>query len=777
MRRQQLTSCLLLLVLSLWSCSLPVWSGDDDLEVRRWDRLELVNGKVFEGELVAESPLEITFRQKSSDDEAGIEFSLPRSDVRRLLRRNPPEAVYKLRLRNFDPSSFDLQRALGLWCQEVDLEKNAISHLEDACRLRPQVEEIYDLLIPLYDARAASGIAVFDDREIGTVLEAIRSGIDNPWLRKRAVDGLLSIGDRIGAILILEEISAASGDGEEEIAARARLAVLLQETGKEEEARRWARRLRESGAAGRFPGVLILEARWLLGDRSSGDLAAGAMLEERVQSLLERDASVGEAHLLLGSLRLLEDRVEESIAEFKKAFRAGAVDAVAAVTFALAFARSGDSTKALELISAARTSERVAIEWRLVEVYIQENLGQYDDALLLLEDILASEEASWQARILALTTRQRLDPDVTIDGEIEKILLAHGSNDSAFAECSLHLGDMALRSGDISGARRWLEYALRAGSRTPETWLRLALAQRGPGGDDRRALEALDTALKERPDDPDLLNALGDLRYRQGDLEGARKSFDRVVGTYPRKMREEEAGPLPPALRYAISSRQLALRAIEEELWIDNFDRNDGAQVLNNWIERETFGIDIGLLANSVRFDGVQRFQPDGLTMVVRPLTTPRLSGIRATMRLRVGNVPVRVALRIEDDSGTGLILFRDRDGIIGYTLTGRGDPVVVRSDSPGEDSEEQKLVKTVWPADARAHTLEIRLGNDDKSGASIYFDGSRVARKIPFRMRRLRSLNAGVSTQAELDVSFSLDLERFEVFRRKARSDGERQY
>lgn len=753
-------------------------NNGEDFEIRRWDRLELVNGKVFEGDLVAENEFQITFRQKTSDDNSGIEFSMQRSEVKRLLLRNPPEAVYKLRLVGFDHLSFDSQRSLGLWCIDALLSKEAIFHLEEACRLKPAAEETYELLLPLYDQRREiSGNVEYDDREIGTLLVAIRGDVSDPWLRKRAVDGLLSIGDSTGAILLLEEIAGIPGDGEEQISARARLAELLHANGDEDGARVWANKLRASGSADRFPGVVLIEARWLLGDRGSGIVEAGSLLEERIASLLEREAFVGEAYLILGSLRQIEGDLEASINEFKKAYQAGAVDAVAAVTFALAIARSGDSEKALELISAARGSDRVAVEWRLVEAYIQENIGNFEDALLLSEDILEREDASWQARFLALGNRSRINPKISIDAEVENLLLSHSDNDSAFAECALFLGDSALRKGDAAAARRWLEYALRAGADTPETWLRLALAQRGPGGSDIRAREALDNALAVAPDEPHLLNALAELQYRQGDLEGALEGFSRVISSYPRKLREEQQGSIPEALAFALSGRSKVARTLDEEVWVDAFERADGAQVLNNWIERETFGIDIGLVDEGIRFEGVQKFQPDGLTVVSRPLTTPRLSGIRATIRLKNFRDPMRVGLRIEDGSGTGLVLFRDRDGVIGYSLTGRGDPVVVRSDSTDQDLEEQNLVETTWPANDRLHSLEIRLGNGDKEDASLYFDGIRIARKIPFRMRRLKTLSAGVSTQAELDSAISLEIQKFEIFRRKSRSVSERQY
>ena len=188
---------LLCLLLVCFSCS-PTLLGqeDEDLQIRPLDIVELVNGNRFEGRILSERPDGILLEM------AGGTATFLRSDIARVLHRNPPEKIYELKVaRSLDPESYESQVELGKWClgPDVNLLELAVGHLEDAIRIDPRNPAPYELLFPIYDARETNEIS--DEAreklllaECDTLLSGVRSSVSIEGIEKRAVTALKQVG-------------------------------------------------------------------------------------------------------------------------------------------------------------------------------------------------------------------------------------------------------------------------------------------------------------------------------------------------------------------------------------------------------------------------------------------------------------------------------------------------------------------------------------------------------------------------------------------------------
>ena len=520
-----------------------------------------------------------------------------------------------------------------------------------------------------------------------------------------------------------------------------------------------------------------LSSEWLLADVAAGMEGAAKELETALDEILDQDPDDGLAHLWRGSLAMLEGDTQGAERSFARAFELGQIGGVAIATRALNFAFAADPNKALEAISMARSSSGVAELVKQVEAYAQENLGDGELAAAILKEITDLDAPQWQSWVLSIQGRDRLEESFLFDREIERALAAVGSNEAAFAELALLRGDRALSEGRAADARRWLGYARSAGRDLPEVLLRVGLAHLAEGGNLRVAREALTAASVAAPGNADVQNALGCLEYRTGALELARDRFQLVVDLVPTPSKEED-GKVSAARVYAIAALEQIDRALGEEVWVDEFDRENGPQVLNNWEKHETYGINIEIRDEAVLFEGTQAFEPNGLTKLVRPIDSSQLARLRALLVIEPrarGRIGLRLAREEGGDEGEGLVVFRDLDGMIAVALNSSDpdeEPMVIRSDGSGEGLDnDHEIVPTEWPNDGEAHWLELRLPREelDESTASVYLDGALVFRGIPVpRLSRRGSTIVGVSVQADLDRRMRLGVEQIEIFRRR---------
>lgn len=778
LRRPRVLLCSTLLVLSLHAVAAGQVPNDDPaLEVRMYDRVELTNGQVLEGEVLEETGTGIQFRQKN-----GIASRLSSSDIRSILRKNPPEKVYATRVKNyFDPGSFEDQVALARWCleAEIGLVVRGIGHYERATTLDPSAPDVYQALLPLYRARPASQRTTEEhDRELATCLRGISAGASTPDLRLRAAELLVGLADARGAVLILEPLAERTAEDTTTQFSQDLLVQLLDGLGRRAEARPLVARWTEERSGSAALPLERLRSKWLLEDVAAGVPGAAEKLRDSLDAIVAEAPEDGSAHLRRGCLRMLEGRPAEAATAFQRAFELGEVGAEAALTYALNFARRGELDQALELIAMARSAAGVADLVPLVEAYVKENQGDSTIALELLEEVaMLGDGATWQGAVIAIQGRDRLDDGFGLEGEVDRALDRFGENPAAFAELSVLLGDAALRDGRADVARRWLGYARAAGRALPEVLLRIGLAQLGDGGDATLAAEALAAAVEAAPGDADIHNALGCLDYRAGRLEAARTRFERVLALVPAPQTTDV--PVPPARDYALAALESIDRALGEEVWSDDFEREDGPQILNNWEKKETFGISIELRDGAVRFAGTQAFQPEGLTKLHRGVEGSNLARVRAHLRIPSSANPARIGLRLAraegQEEGAGIVVFRDLDGTLAIALNGRDEASVVRTDATGEDTGDLWLEPTVWPDDGEGHWLEFRMPLDPREGsASVLLDGVPIIRGIPApRLTGRTPALVGVSGQADLDRNYRFELLDFEIFRRRPASSG----
>ncbi len=752
-------------------------SGEDDLEleVRAFDVVELENGQRLEGEVLQERTSEIVFRQRG-----GGQATLPRANIRRILKKNPPQRVYTIRRqKHFDPSLIEDQRALAHWCLEpgIDLIAEGIFHLEEGAGIAPAEADLYETLIPLYLSRDPSTRTTAEhDRELATCLLGIEADVAGEGLSVHAAQMLVGLGDRRGAILLLEPLGEGGGPGVALEAAQDLLATLLDHVGRSEEARRFVEGWLANRGAGESLPLWRLRARWLLEDTAAGIDGAAESLDQTLKEVIALAPEDGRAHLLRGALAMLRDDPASARSDFEKAFALSENGAEAALTYALNFARLGEPQKALELVGMARRAEGYADATLLVEAYARENMGDTDLASVLLDDVLVLPDASWQAWISSLQGRARLDDRFPLEQEARRALDRFGENPAAFAELSVLIGDTALTAGKFADARRWLGYAAAAGRALPEVLLRLGLAHFEQGGDPRRARDCLEAAAAAEPENADMRNALGALEYRAGDLGRAQAQFEAALRIARAPSDSDE--PLPPARVYALSALEQIDRTLAEEVWSDDFAREDSSQILNKWEKSETFGVTIELRDKAVRFSGVQKFQSDGLTRLHRPVDGTTLARVRAQLRLEVGaaaRIGLRLARVASGGEGDGVVVYRDLDGVMAVALNSGEETTEIRSDEVGEKVADLELIPTSWPDDGVPHWIEIRLPRPDQDeSAAIYLDGRLVMRGFETpRFQGRAGATVGVSGQADLEQGYRFDVVNFELFRRRPRTEG----
>ena len=753
----------------------PVPTDDPALQIREFDVIVLTNGKRFEGEITEDRPDVLVFR-----DTRGIISRFAADTIRERLLKNPPDRVYSLRKRRyFDEESVADQRALAEWClsSDVGLSAEGIFHFEEAARLAPTAGELYDTLLDLYrqrsefdrDARAL-------DRELALSYRGVEAGFGGAELRLHTGQLFAETGDDAGAVRVLLPFADQDASSPAVESGQDLLIGLLDDIDRRDDARRLVDTFLADENRTSKTALQRYSAEWLLADVAASVPGAKEAFEEMIEDLIATSPNDGKAHLWRGCYAMLQSDQAGARASLKRAFELGEVGAEAALTIALNFARSGESEQALELVEMARPAAGVTELVQQVEAYTQENIGDHEFAAALWREACQLEGASWQTWVLALQARSRLEKGFAFDREVRRALDKVGSNPAAFAELALLIGDRALSAGEGEEARRWLGYARAAGRGLPEILLRVGLAHLAEGGDLRVAREVLSEALDRAPGDPDLQNAYGCLEYRSGNLLLARDRFQLVTSLVPA---EGDAEEVPANRAYAIAALEQIDRTLGEEVWVDEFLRPDGAQVLNNWEKSETYGITIELRGGNVRFGGTQQFESDGLTKLVRMVDGSTLARVRASLTISPrtkARIGIRLAQSEGSEEGDGIVVFRDLDGTIAVAINSSDESQVIRSDGSGDELEpDHKIIPTKWPTDGKPHWLELRLPRESagETSASIYLDGQLVMSGIrPIRLRSRGSSVVGVSGQAALTQDYGFEVTQFEVFRRVPRNE-----
>lgn len=767
----------------------PALSAADeaDKEIRGEDVVYLKEGRTLRGTITNETKDVVTIAA------AGGTGTFPMSDIDRIVRRNPPERAYGFRADDA-VETFDSQFEIATWCVEVaQLLDEGEKHFLDANRLNPQDRRTYEALLELF-ARQDEAEKTPDRRntEMGVYLRGIDEGITLLQLPYRAAVSLAYSGESTGAIHLLKKMldfPYAQDEPETQAQAQNLLAQLLESEGRRPEARALVDRILSGRDDDAAIGFLLMRSSWLLEDFAAGNSESGAQLTESLDKIFAIDPTHGRANALRACQEMLQEEFTDAAKSISRSLQGGVLELMTAA--ALNYARSGDFKKAADALGRIKPNDETRFEHSAVKAYLLQNLGEDEAAAKLLQELVDTGVAPWQIWILYLQSilanpSEEDDSAVLarVEEETGRYLEQFAANPVAFSECAVFLGDLALRRGDGTKARRWLDYV--AVERTPdaELLLRIGQAHLLPGGERRRAREALTQAHELDDEDLDIRNSLGYLEYLDGELAKSRAWFEGVLDEFPDK--EVNVDDPPPVIAYALRGREQAHFGLREEMWSDTFGRESGERVDNNWEQDQKVGIDIRLRNGTVHFDGRQRAEDDGLTVLWRRLESlDRISRVRARVRAAKG-IRARIGLRLEEETGlTGLVLYRDLDGTLAFSLNNEGSPPedvkappedaddeaeTAGGNGDGEDDDKKDpyaMRRVIWEDDGEEHIIEIRLVEGKRQEASLYFDGQRVARNVRLPVnRRTRGLRVGVSGQAAIDTTYRFEVSEFQIFR-----------
>ncbi len=771
----------------------PLIAADVELQVRKWDRITIAaTGKTIECRVIQEDQERLTYREIGADGQpvrsnATLSFKETPLSV---LRANSAPDVYKglKRKLSFAIDNVEHHAQLGLWClrPEVQLETEARQHLMTALVLEPGRANLYDPALALFEKQLVQQKTPAEvDAEITICRAGFQAGIARLRLGFRAATLLEALGDKAGALHLLGQLDDLRAD---EFAAAPPLvqksqdlrARQLAECGRREEARKYVASIVGEREGAGAVALWLTQGSWLLEDLAAGRGEARQELLALAEKLLAHPAAKGDAHVLRGCLHMLCDDVAAAEKDFIAAAGLGAIGAEQLVTYALNYARAGKFKKAEEVLLQVRNAPSVQIDYRLAKAYLLRSQGYDQEAAGLIAEAASLPNASWQTRLAHLQSLSGGAAGGVPEAEAQRYFADYMRLPVAFAEGSLLLGEQALRQEDGAAARRWLSYAASVFENDFEAQILHAHSHLLAGGDLLEARKALSTAVTLEPGNLDVLNALGCLEYREGNLPAARRHFDTVKTTFPERVVDE--GPHPPALAYALRGLAQVEAAMTEEVWLDTFERPNGEQVLNNWLEQERFGVAIAIQGEALVFEGEQKHQDQQLTVVQRALPAERLSRFRARVRIKQGAQNVRVALRLEEsqeDAPDGVVIFRETDGTLGFSLNRGGESQVFLPAAEGAEEDKEKkdsgdandfdLARLSWPDDGLEHELEIRALTEQSGAVDLYFDGERLARGVQAPLGRGDAeIRVGVSGQAALGARYRFDVSRFEIMKKR---------
>ncbi|WP_159078928.1 tetratricopeptide repeat protein [Orrella marina] len=280
----------------------------------------------------------------------------------------------------------------------------------------------------------------------------------------------------------------------------------------------------------------------------------------------------------LDDASLLLSEFIEVQSQREDAMSAGATDATAALT---------DAYTLMSSIAERQGQHDRAVEWlgwiedptamysaRLRQAKIRGDQGRVDEAVRMIDAAHPLDQDEQLIGVLTLT--QILRQDGRIDQAIERLREADNQIPDS-VEIKYELGMLLERKDDILGMERYLRQviALDPGYAHAYNALGYTLADRG----DRlgEALQLVTQAHQILPDDPYILDSLGWVKYRQGDLEQARRYLEQAYNMRPESEIAAHLGEVLWEL-----GQQEAARAI----WQEGLQINSQDPVLIETIQR-----------------------------------------------------------------------------------------------------------------------------------------------------------------------------------------------
>lgn len=190
---------------------------------------------------------------------------------------------------------------------------------------------------------------------------------------------------------------------------------------------------------------------------------------------------------------------------------------------------SGDYDQALRLLNQVRAPE-AAVQAGLRKAIIRARQGRLDDAMTELDAIVVEEDR--EGVLVALTRAQLLRGDNRLDAAVRALEAAL----QQYPDSSELRYDLALlyeRQGRLDDLEYQLRQVIEADPRSAHAYnaLGYTLADRNLRLDEARTL--IERAYALRPDDPAILDSMGWVRFRQGDLDGALQYLEQAWARQP----------------------------------------------------------------------------------------------------------------------------------------------------------------------------------------------------------------------------------------------------
>lgn len=723
----------------------------EETEIQLYDRIVLRANPTepIEGKVIEEKRDGVTFLRRNSK----VPYIIARSEIERIEYAEAPDHAYRERAKRIAEGDVEARLELVRFCLRFGLEREAEAEAEKALRADPRCVEAYRQLHIVFRARYGKVDpkvhADVRERELAVYERADRAGALPPDLRLRlarlmreagareaaldqllrlesALEGLAAAGPASGApsasTLSAAPLDAASFARE----ARLELGNLALEVGRAEVAARTFAAL--AGASPDDAGATIGAG---LAAFARGDLAAAARHFERAAELqpsgahplvLRAAVAVHEGDLALAE-RMLDRALALGVPLPQEGSLAGAVAA----------ALAGKLVTARERLARVEPAPPFAGEVALVEGLIAEIASSTSSAVAAFDRAAESDAAA--VGIARVARAQSL----LARGEraaAEESLKEAARAGYDFAEVAAMLSRSRREAGDHATAVRYARYAADARPDDADKQYALGLSYLGAGKPDD-AEAAFDAALARAPDHAHALAGKGRVLYGRGDWAAAKALFRRALTA-------------EPDLSYA----GLALRRLEEaetrRLWRDDFERPDGKDVRNRWLEDERFGIEAGLRGGRLVLAGTQASEEMGRTSIVRDVDGLRFAEFRARLdpggqgRARAG---VRLAVREGE-----VVLFRSPEGRIAFAAR-----------TGAAWSEPRDL--GAWPAARGARSLWISIGGPQRDEVVFGIDEEELARVKQSAFGRANAFSCALYVQAPVGAAVEVAVDEALVF------------
>lgn len=256
------------------------------------------------------------------------------------------------------------------------------------------------------------------------------------------------------------------------------------------------------------------------------------------------------------------------------------------------------------------------------------------------------------------------------------------------------------------------------------------------------ALDLFTRGLKQTPNHLPCLRGLAFCAYAEDQRDKARGLFKQILAGDPKDA-------------WATQGLRNLEEARTRRVWTDTFERK-GPSVLNAWKVESSFGVNVKLQGQRLRFSGKQANEAEGKTVVWREVRGETVVKFEATFGVADTN-QARCGLRLELGA-RHLVFLRDpRDDTLYMSVSRNGGSLWADAKPLGS-----------WPGSGN-HTLAIDVEDAKLGKVGFTVDGQRRGGiKIGniSRVRTTRLVLYGQGTKLDDTAEFSVDVARVYVLR-----------